>query len=208
MEKTNMKTFELCELKDSLMQWAREHKDNSSIQQMGEVVDMIKDLAEAEEKCWKACYYKSIVEAMDEEKRYGGDRAGYDHWRYSSGRYAPKGRGHYSAGYTPVYDDMDMGKTDWDFMNPRMGYTTSGKSNTSGRGGASSSSYHGYDRYRTARMGYHESGSPDDKREMNDAAKEHMEEMAESMRDILQDADPSLKKELKSSLMSLIGEMS
>lgn len=202
MEKTKMKVFELCEMKDSLMQWAREHKDTTNIQSMGEVIDMIKDLAEAEEKCWKACYYKSIVEAMDEEKRYGGDRAGYDHWRYSSGRYAPKGRGHYSAGYTPTYDDMDWGKTDWDFTNPRMGYTTTG------RGGAPSGMRHGYDRYRNARMGYHESGSAEDKKEMNDAAKEHMEEMSESMRDIWQDADPSLKKELKSSLMSLIGEMS
>lgn len=208
MEKTKTKVFELCEMKDSLMQWAREHKDNSSIQQMGEVIDMVKDLAEAEEKCWKACYYKSIVEAMDEEKRHGVDRAGYDHWRYSSGRYAPKGRGHYS-GYTPTYDDMEMGKTDWDFMNPRMGYTTvTSTPSSSGRSGASKGTGHGYTRYRNARMGYHETGSPDDKKEMNEAAKEHMEDMTESMRDIWQDADPSLKKELKSSLMSLIGEMS
>lgn len=34
----------------------------------GQVVDMIKDLADAEEKCWKACYYQKIVEAMHEAK--------------------------------------------------------------------------------------------------------------------------------------------
>lgn len=34
----------------------------------GQVTDMIKDLAEAEEKCWKACYYQKIVEAMHEAK--------------------------------------------------------------------------------------------------------------------------------------------
>ena len=33
-----------------------------------QAVDMIKDLAEAEEKCWKACYYQNIVEAMHEAK--------------------------------------------------------------------------------------------------------------------------------------------
>lgn len=206
MEATKTKTFEICELKNGLLQWARDHKDTSGIQEMGQVVDMIKDLSEAEEKCWKACYYKSIVEAMYEEKHYGTDRAGYDHWRYSSGRYAPKGHGHYS-GYTPTYDDSDMMKTDWDFMNPRMGYTPNIHHASSGRGGAPSGVHHGYDRYRSARMGYSTSGSSEDKKEMNDAAKEHMEEMAESMRDIWQDADPSLKKELKSSLMSLIGEM-
>lgn len=34
----------------------------------GQAVDMIKDLAEAEEKCWKACYYQKILEAMHEAK--------------------------------------------------------------------------------------------------------------------------------------------
>lgn len=36
----------------------------------GEVTDMIKDLAETERNCYEACYYKSIVEAM-EDARYG-----------------------------------------------------------------------------------------------------------------------------------------
>ena len=40
---------------------------NISTEEAGKVVDMIKDLAEAEEKCWKACYYKTVVEAMEEE---------------------------------------------------------------------------------------------------------------------------------------------
>lgn len=56
---------------------------NMDTRELGMVVDMIKDLAEAEEKCWKACYYKSVVEAMDaksdesvEHSRYMPD--GYD----------------------------------------------------------------------------------------------------------------------------------
>lgn len=61
--------------------------DNVNTEELGEVVDMIKDLSEA-------CYYCSIVEAMEESESYG-----YDRWRYASGRFAPKGRGTY--GYTP-----------------------------------------------------------------------------------------------------------
>lgn len=215
MEKTKQKVFEICELKNSMMEWAKEHKECPDIPMYGQVVDMIKDLAEAEKDMWKAKYYQSIVEAMHEEKeemkRYD-DRAGYDHWRYSSGRFAPKGHGHHSSGFTPTVDERSIEIMDWDFTNPRMGYTMgSSDSRTSMRGSDMShggTHMNGYNRYRHARMGYHESGSPEHKHEMSEAAKEHVEEMAESMRDIWQDADPSLKKELKSRLTSLIGEMS
>lgn len=217
MEKAKMKVFELCEMKDSLMHWAREHKDNADIQSMGQVIDMIKDLGEAEKDCWEACYYKSVVEAMkkaEEEDKVMG-RMGYDNWRYSSGRFAPTGRGHYS-GYTPTYDDQGMDMSmDWDFQNPRMGYSSdygsgsrSSSENGSRSGRAGGSYRSGYDRYRKARMGYRASGSAEDREEMSSAAKEHVEEMAESMRDIWVDADPSLRKELKSHLTSLIGELS
>lgn len=74
-------------------------------EELGEVVDMIKDLAEAEKACMEACYYETVTEAMTEAE--GGERMGYDRWRYASGRFAPKGRGTY--GYTP----MRMDDSDW-----------------------------------------------------------------------------------------------
>lgn len=76
--------------------------------EIGEVTDMIKDLAEAEKECWEAAYYESIVHAMHEE----GEKMGYDDWRYASGRFAPKGRGTYE-GYTPTYP----------VVYDKMGYT-------------------------------------------------------------------------------------
>lgn len=80
--------------------------DNVNTEELGEVVDMIKDLSEA-------CYYCSIVEAMEEESY------GYDRWRYASGRFAPKGRGTY--GYTP--EMMDTPETrDMTTRNIRYGY--------------------------------------------------------------------------------------
>lgn len=108
-----------------------------------EVVDMIKDLSEAE-------YYGKISKAMDEVKKeeeeedkymlrkmkdeYGeedGQRY-YNEYRYANGRYAPKGRG-MRRGYTRMipetyakypaeyYRDMDM-------MDGRMYYTDGMKS--------------------------------------------------------------------------------
>ena len=68
----------------------------------GKVIDMIKDLAEAE-------YYATLAitmqeydpeEVMEMFERYGdGGKRFYDHYRYADGRFAPKGRGTYRRGY-------------------------------------------------------------------------------------------------------------
>lgn len=51
---------------------------NMNTNEVGQIVDMIKDLAEAEEKCWKACYYKSVVENMDIATSGNLERMGYN----------------------------------------------------------------------------------------------------------------------------------
>lgn len=44
--------------------------DRVNVQEMGELVDIVKDLAEAEKDCWKAQYYRhAVTEAM--ETKYG-----------------------------------------------------------------------------------------------------------------------------------------
>nr|DAU21078.1 MAG TPA: hypothetical protein [Caudoviricetes sp.] len=58
--------------------------DKVDTAELGEVVDMIKDLASAEKDCIEAY---SMQDEMDD------GRMGYDRWRYASGRFAPKGRG-------------------------------------------------------------------------------------------------------------------
>lgn len=69
--------------------------------EMGEVIDMLKDVSVAKEKLIKGCYYKQIMEAM-EKSEYGEDYNEdgpmdepryYNAYRYANGRYAPKGRG-------------------------------------------------------------------------------------------------------------------
>lgn len=47
--------------------------DRLDVKMLGEYADIIKDLAEAEEKCWKAEYYKTVTEAMES----GGGSSGY-----------------------------------------------------------------------------------------------------------------------------------
>ena len=108
----------------------------------GKVIDMIKDLAEAEEKGWKACYYKTIIDDMYSYDQ--NDRMGYDNWRYSSGRFAPKGKGHYS-GFTAPYVSMPE-----PIMTDRMGY---------------------YEEYVEAKDHYHSTHSTDDKNKMIEKAK-------------------------------------
>lgn len=156
MEKTKEKYNQLMELKEKLMTVAKQELErgaqNVDTHEMGEVVDMIKDLSEAEEKCWKACYYKTIVEAMKKSEEAeelalklemsgmgdseGMGRMGYDSWRYSSGRFAPSGHGHRS-GYMPQQMEEDRYIDPW-----MMGYSGGGRggSSNSGNSGRSSSS--------------------------------------------------------------------
>ena len=92
--------------------------ENVDTKEMGEVVDMIKDLNEAE---YRAVIVKSMKESDEEQKEYDkeilrvlkdeyGEESGrrfYDHYRYADGRFAPKGRGTYRRGYEePPYMHM------------------------------------------------------------------------------------------------------
>lgn len=98
-------------IRDHLVGWAKEEVDNGKerccTQELTLVIDMIKDLCEVEKDCKKACYYHLLCEDLVEDELEENERMGYDNRRYSSGRYAPKGKGHYSPIHTP---------------NVRMGY--------------------------------------------------------------------------------------
>lgn len=143
------KVKEICELKEKLICEtmpfvnAGVFSDGIDGPGVGQAIDMIKDLADAEKNIYKACYYKTVVEAMEEEKERkelmremgmsddNQGRMGYDNWRYpSSGRFAPEGSGQY-YGY-PI--DYHMDPTEM-----RYGYSSnSGSSNSGNRGGGNS----------------------------------------------------------------------
>ena len=85
--------------------------------ELGAVVDMIKDLAEAEYYAYIAKEMKEVAEEEEAEEKYmlkslkdeyGEDdgKRYYDMWRYKSGRFAPKGRGTRRGYEEPPYYHM------------------------------------------------------------------------------------------------------
>ena len=198
----------------------------------GEVVDMIKDLAEAEKNCMEACYYQSIVKAMADAEE--DDKDGYNRNRYANGQYAPKGRGSRSMGFMP-YLEKDPWMPDWTY-NPdydpvvnTMGYAgprrnQSGSTSTYGdmEPASQSGSRRGYDdwdpdrdpqhsmsynEYRKAKRHYTETKSPSDKQMMDEKSRRHIHEALDTFKDIWKDADPAMRKELKASMQQAINEM-
>ena len=133
-------------------------------EELGEAVDMLKDLYEAKEKMVKSCYYKQVMEAMeehdfeDEEEIMDEGRRGYrGQPRSQSGRFMSRGDGRRSnrgrssrRGYDDMmmYDDMDWDEMermrDMDRPIGRMGYSGSGSMGGSqGQSGSGSSSIGG-----------------------------------------------------------------
>lgn len=148
-------------MKDRLIEEAQsrmENLDGGSIEQMSQIIDMIKDLAETEKACTEADYYDSVVEAMDGDDRYGYDPQG---GRSDVGR----------SGGGRRYETMDDGD--------RMGYK-----NQYGNWPANPKNR----RRRMRRRGY-------------------SEESVENLRQMMEEADPERKRQLKQDLEELMREM-
>ena len=77
----------ICALKNALVEQAEIDLREKGAERMdGGIVDMIYDLAKAEECCWEAEYYRSVVEAMESydagysaQQKRGNARRGYGH---------------------------------------------------------------------------------------------------------------------------------
>lgn len=147
----------MCEkLMDSVNHELDKGIENVDTKELGEAIDMIKDLYEAKEKMVKACYYKQIMEAMeehdfeDEEEIMDEGRRGYRGQRRDSrGRYMSR------RSYTEpmmMHDDM----REKDYMDGRMYYGGSTGGNTSNMGGSSSGMSGGSSN--TGSRGYSEGG--------------------------------------------------
>ena len=195
----------------------------------GEVVDMIKDLAEVEKECMEAFYYQKVTEAMVsyEEPRYDGDMMGYNPNRSkTTGRYM-SGRNR-SMGFMPhmPYLEYDGNMQPDDYMREAMmGYSSGNRSGNQGQNQNWSSGNQGqnqnmgydkdmdprygraYNEYRMKRRHYHETNSPTDKKEMDLHAEEHVRDIVATARDIWKDADPNLRKQMKEDFTKLVGEM-
>lgn len=155
-------------MKDKLIKEAQNRMDNldgGSIEQMGQIIDMIKDLSEAEKSCLEAEYYDTVIDAMDGES----DRYGYPGQSGSGGGGRSGGR----SGYRDSY------MMDEDGEGGRMGYR-----NQYGNFPANPKNR----RRRMRRSGY-------------------SEESIENLRQMMEDADPERKRQLKQDLEELMREM-
>lgn len=177
--------------------------------EMGKVVDMIKDLNEAE---YKAVIVKAMKKAREEEEEYDkillrelkeeyGEDTGrryYDHYRYASGRFAPKGHGSYRRGYeeppywhmTPeMYRDMDKD------THSRMYYTETGMNES------------GYDRAKrnyTETKEMHRSNTPEDKKAKMQELEKYAKSLTEDVVDMVSDMSDEEKNLLRTKMQILM----
>lgn len=201
---------EICELKKDLVKIFASELHTKGVNDLdtkdcAEVADMIKDLAEAEKACMEACYYETVVKAMekaDEEDEQEG-RMGYNAYRYANGRYAPKGRGT-RRGYTPEMGMMKPYLYDPDFEEEmergRLGYQGEDPEDDPRQSRE-------YNEYKRAKRHYSETKSPEDKRKMDEHAMKHVNQAMDSFREMWRDADPNMRKRMKADLTTLVGEM-
>lgn len=174
--------------------------------EMGKVIDMIKDLAEA-------MYYRTLTKTMDESEdeeilkmfdRYGRDKRFYDHYRYEDGRFAPKGRGTYRRNYdepmwhmTPeMYRDMDREPYG------RMYYTEPTHMHDS-REGKSGISRRTYMDTRDA----HKANTQQDKEAKMHDLETYMRELSDDLTELIAGMIPEEKNLAKSKLSTLVSKM-
>lgn len=180
--------------------------------EMGQVTDMMKDLAEA-------MYYRTLMKSMEESsadetmemfERLGDGRRFYDNYRYSNGRFAPKGRGT-RRGYdeppyfhmTPeMYRGMEHDR-DIDRNYGRMYYT---EPETSGMNMTES----GYDkakRHYTETKEMHKANTAEDKEHKMKSLENYMKELSGDITELLTDMTAEERTMLKSKLSTLVSKM-
>lgn len=185
--------------------------ENVNTGEMGEAVDMIKDLCEAE---YKAVIVKSMKKADEEEEEYNkellralkdeygeeGGRRYYDEYRYANGRFAPKGRGtrrgYEEPPYYHMYPDRDM-----DREYGRMYYTEPTATHTSESG---------YDRAKrmyTETKEMHKANTPEDKEHKMKSLDSYTKELASDITGMVADMSAEEKNLLRTKLSTLVSKI-
>lgn len=197
--------------------------------EMGKVVDMIKDLSEAE-------YYSRIAKSMEEyeedkkeaekfrlhlfEERFGEDdgRRFYDHYRYANGRFAPKGSGTYRRGYDPYLISTSF-MPEWDENEPMSQRKMRDMDRHDGRMYYTEPSYQGINReysesrYDKARRMYteskevHKANTQTDKEQKMKDLENYFKEISEDLTEAISDATAEEKAMVRTKLTGLAGRI-
>lgn len=197
----------LCELDKGI--------ENVNTEEMGEAVDMIKDLCEAE---YKAVIVKSMKKADEEEEEYNkellralkdeygeeGGRRYYDEYRYMrTGRYAPKGKGTYVGrrGYEePPYYHM-YPERDMDREYGRMYYTEPTATH------ASESGYDRAKRMYTETKEMHKANTPEDKEHKMKALDGYIKELGGDITQLIGDMTAEERNLMRTKLSTLVSKL-
>lgn len=200
----------LCELDKGI--------ENVNTEEMGEAVDMIKDLCEAE---YKAVIVKSMKKADEEEEEYNkellralkdeygeeGGRRYYDEYRYANGRFAPKGRG-IRRGYTePPYYHMPVNYNDMEYMRDmdkdrgKMYYSEPIAPHVS------ESNYDRAKRHYTETKEMHKGASTEDKEHKMKALDMYIRELSGDISELLNDMTPDERNLLRTKMSNLVSKL-
>lgn len=198
---------EICDLKKRLIEYVSSAMasgmDKIDTCELGEAIDMIKDLSEAEEKCQKACYYSSITKAMREAEEYEG-KMGYGRHHVRMNPMNPEWR-----------DDDDIYRGPYPEMsNMRMGYPMDKDMWNRGKDGRFREQEmedprygKAYNEFRKARRHYTETKSVSDKQMMEEHANEHLSDSMQSLKEIWEASDPTLRKKMKADLQKFANDL-
>lgn len=195
---------QVCEMKEKLVTDLKSYLDAGTSQacteEVGQIADVIKDLSETEYYC---AVTKAMIEADEEAKRYGYsyrvfgdenyDRPGYTSKMPYMHEYEPDIYG-YSHSNMRYSGNTRMGYRPYVDQEPYINSYLSeyGK---------------GYDDYKTAKRHYTETHSPEDKEKMNESTAKHVNNAIAGIKEMWQDADSSLRKDIKADLTALLSIM-
>ena len=192
--------------------------ENVNTEEMGEAVDMIKDLCEAE---YKAVIVKSMKKADEEEEEYNkellralkdeyGEESGrryYDEYRYANGRFTPKGRG-IRRGYTePPYYHMPVNYNDMEYMRDmdkgrgKMYYSEPIAPHVS------ESNYDRAKRHYTETKEMHKGASTEDKEHKMKALDMYIRELSGDISELLNDMTPDERNLLRTKMSNLASKL-
>lgn len=156
-----------------------------STSEAGEAADIIKDMCES-------IYYCTVTDAMEQvgpEERMGyRSRMPYMDGDIDIPRYG------YNTGNIRYSGNTRMG------YKPMVGQEPYVYNYISDYGPE-------YDKYKMAKKHYTETHSTEDKHKMNDTTRKHLNNMLDSLSEMWEDAEPDLKREIKSELTSTVGKM-
>ena len=191
------------DIKKTLTSWLKEEVSNGKeyfdTQTCGAVSDIIKDMAETTKECYEACYYKTVIEAMSEDRE---PVYGYNHMHLNNGQFASSGKGHYVRGYHPgpymnqmPYIDAYMHDPDFEKHMGGKGHSAMGYDHESRIGNSKDGDI--YDNYRNAKRHYQDSKSTKDKETMDEHGMMYMEHTLGNLKTMWKEADPVLKSKMK-----------